>query len=263
MKVSVFFVYILRTAKELNITIEESIKLVKEIGYDMVEFDIAEFDVYPDAYSLCKQNGFSVSNVYGECESEQEVYRLIDKAVEYNSPFAMVLPKQKLLDNESKVEELDKSSYVQNFVSVLKKGVTYAKKRSIFLTVECYGEQNILSKTERLSYLFKKVDGLKHTYDSGNFYLNGEDGLSALDRFKDITVHVHLKDYLLSPSLSDCDFSISKIATAVGSGESGIDKILDKLHSIGYNSAFTVEYLGVEKTYFAIKKSIEYLRGKR
>lgn len=263
MKVSVFFVYILRTAKELNITIEESIKLVKEIGYDMVEFDIAEFDVYPDAYSLCKQNGFSVSNVYGECESEQEVYRLIDKAVECNSPCAMVLPRAKFSANGDIKSQMDNSDYVQNFSNVLKNGVAYAQKVGVNLTLECYGSGNIASKTEYLAYLFSVVDGLMHTYDSGNFYLNGEDGLSALDRFKDITVHVHLKDYLLSPSLSDCDFSISKIATAVGSGESGIDKILDKLHSIGYNSAFTVEYLGVEKTYFAIKKSIEYLRGKR
>lgn len=258
MKVSVFFVYVIRTAKELNITIEDAIKLVKKMGYDMVEFDTEELKRYPNAFNECKKAGLTVGNVYGECESESEVIDLIDKARQCDSPCAMVLPKTKFSARTK--DELDRSVYVQNFVSILKSGVEYAKKKSVFLSLECYGNGNIASKTDNLKYLFDKVDGLKHVFDSGNFYLNGESGMDALELFGDITIHVHLKDYLLYPALSDSDFSISKIATAVGSGQSSIDKILSKLNDIGYTGAYTVEYLGVEDTYSAIKKSIEWLK---
>ena len=260
MKTSVFFVYVIRTAKELNITIEDAIKLIKKMGYDMVEFDIAELNAFDTAYALCTANGMSVSSVYGECENEQDIYRLVDKAVECKSPVAMVLPKQKFKILENVKEELDNSIYAQNFVKILKNGVAYAQKCSISLTLECYGKENISSKTNCLNYLFEKVSGLKHTYDSGNFYLNGEDGLVALRKFKDITIHVHLKDYLLNPRLNDESFSYEKIATAVGSGQSGIDKIINELKRIGYTGAYTVEYLGVENTYLAIKNSIEWLK---
>ncbi len=258
MKISVFFVYVLRTASELNISIKDALKKMKEIGYDMVEFDITELKIYPNALSESREVGLLVSNVYGECESESEVYELLDKAKECLSPCAMVLPKQKFHANT--FDELEGSKYVQDFVNVLKKGVVYAQKLGINLTLECYGNENIASKMNSLSYLFDKVDGLKHTYDSGNFYLNGEDGLVALEKFKDITVHVHLKDYL-SKSPINSDFSASQIASAVGYGAGKIKEILVKLNEIGYSGAFTVEYLGVENTYSVVKKSIEWLKG--
>lgn len=277
MKLSVFFLYCLRLAEQKGVSIKDALKYVKSMGYDGIDIDKSELMEYPYALEYINECGLKVCNVYGEYNlvngTDKNANELVDCAVACGSKNAMVLsgafPKdsfsETLINNREKMFDfLNHSSDALRVASALKESVDYAREKGVSLTVEDVGAHYaITSYLSQIEWLFNKVDGLKFTFDTGNFYLNGQDVLSAYQLLGDKTVHVHCKDFLLEPSVSSPDFSYAKISTAIGKGACPISRLVSFFIEKGYDGFFTTEYLGVENVESILLESSNYFKSLR
>lgn len=274
MKVAIFFTYITEMAAELGISLDEALTLAKTWGYTAFDFDKEEFTLFEGSLEQIRRHGFSVCSVYGEYDflngTHSDACDIIDCAVECGSPNVMVLPgnfsvgeiTDEMKKNPALMRKfLDGSEKAQRALSAFRKTLAYAKEKGINVTVEDYGAaESLTSYVSQIEWLFDNLDGLKFTYDTGNFYLNDEDAVLALDKFLSKSVHVHCKDYYSNPAPRDPEFTYDKVSVAVGHGDFPMTEIINKIRSYGYDGYYNVEYLGnKDKCAAVIKASAEYL----
>ena len=277
MKLSVFFLYCLRLAEQKGISVKDALKYVRLLGYEGIDIDKNELIEYPFAVEYINECGLKICNVYGEYDVvgglDKNVNDLVDYAVTCGAKNAMVLTglfskdtfNKSLINNREKMLEfLDDNEDALRVANTLKESVDYATKKGVSLTVEDVGSHYaITSYISQIEWLFNKVDGLKFTFDTGNFYLNGQDVLSAFELFGDKTTHVHCKDFLLKPEVNSSDFSYAKISTAIGMGACPISKLVSFFIEKGYDGFFTTEYLGVENVENILIESSNYFKSLR
>lgn len=275
MKLSVFFLYVIRLAKEKDISIEEGLLEVKKMGYAGVELDVAELTVVPNALELFKKHNFTVTSVYGECDilngDITSGYALIDTAIKCGADKVMILPgcfsKEELTEQDKRSKAkmfsfLKRNDKANALVEKLKTLCLYGKEKGIELTIEDFGNpQSITAHISQIEWLFKHVKGLRFTFDTGNFYLNGQDVFNAYRKFKKRSIHVHLKDYLLTPPINSTEFSYETISVPVGGGEGNVKKLVKKFLRAGYDGYFVVEYLGADNFEYVLSQSATFLLG--
>lgn len=93
-----------------------------------------------------------------------------------------------------------------------------------------------------------------HNFDSGNYFIAGEDCLEALNIFRDRIAHVHLKD-----RVTEADFA----CPAIGSGCIPEAEVIHALLDSGYDGWFTVEHFGAEDMLTAARKSYSFVTSVR
>ena len=275
MNISVFFLYLLRVAKQEKISLDKALNIAKNLGYDALDIDKEEVKNYPDAVKKIKSAGLKIVNVYGEydllngkCDDAKE---LIDCALTCGAKIAMLLPgvfdesefpEDVKSDTAAMYKFLESDKKVLRALEAIKKTVEYAKQKGVYLTIESFGSpRSLTSYISQIEWLISKVDGLKFTFDIGNFYLNGQDIFSAYEKFNKHSVHVHCKDYLTFPPVKSKEFSYAKISVPVGNGQAPIKEIAKMFLDSGYDGYFTAEYLGVENSLKIITKSAEFLKS--
>ena len=277
MKLSVFFLYLIRLAEQENWTLETAVKYVKDLGYTAIDIDKDEIDAYPDALELFKKHRLIVRNVYGAYDlisgKDADATELIDYAVKSGAKVVMLLAG--LFDNDeitsfmkeneqAMVEFLEKNKKAKRTLLAIRRTAEYAKEKGVTLTIESFGSPNsITSYISQIKWLIDNADGLKFTFDIGNFYLNGQDVFYAYQLFKDHSVHVHCKDYLIEPKVGSNEFSYAKISVPVGEGKAPTKEIVNNFLSNGYDGYFTVEYLGVENVKSILERSAKYMLSLR
>ncbi len=275
MKLSVFFLYVIRLAKEKEITVEESLIEVKKMGYTGVELDMAELAVVPNALELFKKHNFAVTSVYGECDilngDLTSGYSLIDTAKKCGADKAMILPgcysKEELTEQDKKTKATMYSFLKGNvkanaLAEKLKKLCEYGKEQGVVLTIEDFGSsQSLTAYICQIEWLFKRVKALRFTFDTGNFYLNGQDVFKAYRKFKKRSIHVHLKDFLRTPPVDSAEFSYQAISVPVGGGEGDVEKLVKKFLRTGYDGYFVVEYLGADNFEYILRQSATFMLG--
>ncbi len=270
LNVSVFFVYVTWLAKERRCSIDKALEIVKGLGYSAIEVDKDELIEYPNLAEKILDKGLKISSVYGSYnlmkDDVDDAFELIDFAVRCKANVAMILPgnfKEGVLTQEIIASEQEMFKFLQgnenvlNAVEKLKKTVEYAESKGVTLTIEDVGSpMSLTGYTSQIKWLLDKVDGLKFTFDTGNFYLNNQDLKYAFETFKPYTVHVHCKDYLTEPKVGSPEFSTAAISVAVGKGKCPVSEIVNNFIMDKYKGYFTIEYLGNEDAYEVLSSSI-------
>ena len=273
MKLSVFFVYVVRISQQENVSIPQALAMVKNMGYKAVEVDIEEWKAYPDLPLWLKEEDLAVSSVYGVCPllkgDASALSTVIDVAAQSQAKCAMVVTDNfnaneltEMIRNNGDAMKafLKGNGKVARAVRALQIAVAYAQSKGVALTVEDYGGNNTLtSYLSQIEWLLHSVPDLRVTFDTGNFYLNQDDPLYALDILREKTVHVHCKDYLFEPKRDDKNFSNTAIAAAVGDGDSPMRQMVKSFLDTGYEGYFVTEYLGVDGMLSVLKRSAENL----
>ncbi len=274
MKLSVFFLYLLRVAEQENISIDDALQYVVDLGYTAIDIDKDEIKNYPDALEKIRKQGFTVCNVYGEYDLLNgkcaDACELVDYAVKSGAKVAMLLPgvfdKTEITaemknKSEKMVEFLNGNPKAIRALTAIKKTAEYAKEKGVYLTIESFGSPySITSYISQIEWLIANIKGLKFTFDVGNFYLNGQNIFTAYEKFAKDSVHVHCKDYLTTPATEDKEFSYAKISVPVGQGQAPIEQIVKRFLKKGYDGYFTVEYLGVDGSAKVLKESAEFFK---
>lgn len=273
MKLSVFFVYVVRISQQENVSIPQALAMVKNMGYGAVEVDVEEWKAYPDLPLWLKDAGLAISSVYGICPllngDASALSALIDIAAQNQAKCAMVVTDDFNVDEltedmrrngDAMKAFLKGNGKAIRALRVLQVASAYAKMKGVTLTVEDFGGKNTLtSYLSQIQWLLSNVADLRITFDTGNFYLNQDDALYALQSLQEKTVHVHCKDYFHSPALGSDNFSNAAIAAAVGEGDSSLKQIVESFIRLGYQGYYVVEYLGEKDTLSILQRSAKNL----
>ncbi len=122
------------------------------------------------------------------------------------------------------------------------------------------------ARTEEVRRFLEACPALECAFDSGNFRYAGESWEEAYEALRDRIGHVHLKDRAFSP-LGGEEPKLALDGTPlypapVGGGGLGLEKLVDRLRSDGYDGTYTVEHYGAPRALEYLSQSVKWLRDR-
>ena len=208
-----------------------------------------------DLYISCIYKHFD----FGYAEGGEAGYKLIDLAEYMGAKYVLVIPG--LLKENAVIK---KEEATEHMVEALRTMCSYAGNKGIIVTLEEY--DNVCAPyttADEILWFMKKVPGLKHTFDTGNYRYRGEDEVAALELLKDYVVYVHVKDRSTSMQGEE----VAKIAadgtplfsTPVGEGIIKIKEVIKILQNIGYDGVLNIEHFNAMNQMKYIEQSTTWL----
>ncbi len=148
-------------------------------------------------------------------------------------------------------------------IECFKECVPLAEENGIIFVLE--NHNTYTGKSGKIKDMLELIGSkaLMLNYDVGNFHLEAEDPVNALNNLVDYVRYVHLKDHMVVPDehvgryAKDGKKYYGKI---IGEGELPLKKIYNILKENGYNGYLTIEYEGDGEPVDSLIKSIEYVR---
>ena len=264
MKKSTFYAHIEGVAQQKNITVAEAFKKVYNLGFTGIDCDYENIkNQGVEKFKEYCSPGFEIVSVYrffdfGNIIDENEIIATVELVEKVGCPKIMVIPGFYTDENRKKEQ-------FQNMV----KGITLlceeAAKKGITVSVEDYDRiDSPCCLPEGLGAFLDAIPELRFTIDTGNFYYSRSDLSEAYYRFKEKTVHAHLKDRS-NVSLTEGDEPAPSLdgtpmyPAPVGGGVLPIKDIVQDLLKTGYDGYFTVEMFGSADYYDYLKKSADFL----
>ena len=265
MKLSVFYDHILQAESQSGKTLEELLSGVKAAGIDAVEIRLEYLLEHEETLELLKRNGLGLSCIYEfydmDCRNEaKKIHKHIETASRVHAGRILVVPGFLSKEEAEEIRELSRSyerleDYFNNNtkVQLMAKGlqdcVRIGQEAGITVTVEDFDDiKSPLSCMNGILWFLENVQGLRYTFDMGNFIFHGEDVLEAWELLKDKVSHVHCKD-------RGENFS----SVAAGDGGIPIAPLIEKLKAAGYDDYLALEHFDARQQENCIKKSAEFL----
>ncbi len=231
-KLAINYENVLSVKSDLNKTLNETFKYMKNAGISALDVKYERFFEDPNLYSEILIAGMTVSSVFyigdlGIADNYTKELEIIDFCADHKINDIMLLTKPAL----NEVNNVDK--YLFNLKQNLRRIVNYAKIYGIRVGIENFGrEDSVFSSVKNLSDILNSVKGLYLVYDSGNFFLANEDPYDAFVTFKNKISRVHIKDRGISKGDGRNEQpNLSGQLTAVyplGEGDSNVAKILSE-----------------------------------
>lgn len=263
MKISVFYDHILQAAEQTGKALEELLQGVRNSGIEAVEINMSYLCEHEETYSLLKEANLHISCVYEFYEMDykdekEKAKKHIDTALKAGAEKILVVPgflsedearlmKDCVSDYERTAEFFDKNEKVQSMARGLADIVKLGTEAGVTVTVEDFDDaKSPLSSVNGLLWFFKHIPQLKCTFDTGNFIINGEDVMMALEMLKERIVHVHCKDR-------------GEESVAVGDGYIPINIVINKIKESGYDGYLAIEHFDAHDQEMCMKRSAEYL----
>ncbi len=281
--ISVFYDHIVQANEQSNISILEIMKLAKQSGIDTFEINIDTLiNDEADISSYLGQTGLKISCIYGFYEFDKNgdidsAKRHIDYAAKYGASKILVIPgfltenevhelKSIHYDYELIAAFLDNNKAVSNMVTMLKQMTKYAENKGVIVTLEDFDAINSpFARAYELLWFINNVEGLKVTFDCGNFVFSNENVLTAYEILKDHIVHVHCKDrgeeeHIIQIAGNKAELVNRGLASvSAGRGYLPIKEIVEKLLNQGYCGYLAIEHFDYPVQIQGIKESSKYL----
>lgn len=148
-------------------------------------------------------------------------------------------------------------------VSEYMRDVTYlAKPYNITVVVENFSDNRCpFSTVSDIDLLLSENPNLYYTLDTGNFWFNDVDTLSAAERYQDRIRHVHFKDITPSESGSISVNGKACESNEIGSGIINFPEIIDILNGNGYNGTVSIEINTATELFKKTERSISFLKN--
>ena len=257
MKTSIFFSHLLQISNDTGLSVIKTLKKAYKLGYKGIDLD---YNLISEYKSDILKSKLKVVSVYAfidfsEPNYTQTVVNVLDSIKGVNCSCLMVVP----VKNENSDDGFNDA------VLGLKKTVELAKNVGVTITVEPFDFENSYTNSfENLKTLLTTIDGLKLTFDTGNFLYDGTSIELAYSQFKDKIHRVHLKDRVTS-FLTDGDKGFTMQSGTVYyccpalEGELNLKSFLLGLKSDGYDEFVTVEHFGAINQFDYVKRSIKNL----
>lgn len=152
----------------------------------------------------------------------------------------------------------------------LRASLDEAHRLGLTLTIENLGiEPTLCGTAEHLLELCAAVGpGLRLTYDAGNFLLAGSESLAALTALAPSIVHVHLKDWLVTPVDAPLPAGGYRgvdgrgyCGAALGEGVVDLVGVLAVLRRLHYDGYLAIEYEGLAEPEAAVSRGLAFVRA--
>ncbi|MEN6302856.1 MAG: sugar phosphate isomerase/epimerase family protein [Armatimonadia bacterium] len=231
--------------------------LVEEMtqaGITAIEPMLSNLDAAPEPWQevlrLAKAAGMTWScldigaNLIGNSEEDRKaaletVKRGLALCAEWDCPVALIpgtRPSEGMSNEEGR----------KLYSAGLRQCADMAKEYGIIATIEDFGVYPAFAC--RSDHVLEVVTGagpdVKVTYDNGNFLLSDETAMHALAATRDLTVHVHIKDFKVDPTGEAPLKGLSNkrwIGAEIGGGEGEVAEVVASLKLSGYDGWLSLE----------------------
>ncbi len=266
MKLSTFYDHILQAREQSQKELPELLNYVKSCGISAVEINLKYLQEHEETLSLLNNAGLKISCIYETHDllnnSDIEAAKAhIDWAQKVRARRILIIPGYFDEDQAHKFDKplsyaeveklMEENEAIQRAKKSLLKICQYAQKTEVLVTFEDYDYwTSPCSHMQQLLWWFKKVPGLHHTFDMGNYAYSKEDVSQAFDLLKDYIVHVHCKDR--GPELA---------CVPTGGGILPIADLVKKIKDQGYQDYFAIEHFDAPNQIEYLKKSTDFLKS--
>lgn len=266
-RTAVFYEHILEASAQTGKSTEEILKEVRGYGIDGLDCDLWRLEDIEQVKPLFEDCGFKVISTYNfydfghdnTDESVKKIHHQLELTAGYGA--------EKMLAVPGFIREGDDPDVIKGrMCELLNVMCEAARDYKITVTLEDFDDCNApYSTISGLEYFMKNVDGLKYTFDTGNFAYSLESAEEGYERLKEHIVHVHLKDRSFDTARASADDSNGKAdlsgkimyPSEVCGGYIGIEKLVKRLLSDGYGGVFSIEHFGASDQLMYMKKSAE------
>lgn len=269
MKIAVFYENILEGINKEGLQEEEVLRELHHLGMELVYIGYDNLEAKRDILlPLFAEIGLKVEGLhwtfdFGLHPENQGYKRVIDLAKEAGAGNILIVPGMISREQQVRREQL-----LLNMKKALADAVKYGEEKGIAVSMEDYDSLEApYNSLEGLKWFLDGVEGLKCSFDTGNFVMYHQDEWEAFRLLRDKICTLHLKDRSETPiNLGDgsvtCADGKIMYSAPVGSGCMKIAEILQELDRDGYTGNVIVELFGYTHTLDGIRQSIEWLKRK-
>jgi len=264
MKLSVFYSHIKDASTQSGKSEYEILQNAKCAGISAVDVSVEEIDSIPfDDFR--KNPGIEIASIYSfydwngkEYGDDTRLISHIEKAAFVGCRSVLVVPgflnedTSKRMNNAQDVDSfMNNCEDVLKMLCMLRRAVAYGKEKGITVTLEDFdSDKSPCSRIPCLLWFLKNVDGLKITFDTGNFLYPGENITEGYEALKEHIIHVHCKDR--NADLLSC--------SVTGDGIIPLSSVIKDLNQNGYDGYFSIEHFGLSDMEQGILKSAKNMK---
>lgn len=267
MKLSVFYEHIFEAAEQSGKSVEDVLEFAKGCGIELLECDLWRLSDRDYQRALFESCGMGVSCIYSHFdflhdspETSGRKYRELLSAAQYfGARNVLCIPG--FFDSHK-----DRAEQMEKFCKGISDMCKAAEEYGVTVTIEDFDDINsTCCKMNDIRYLLDNCEGLRYTFDTGNFRYCLEDVGAAYALLSDKAVHVHLKDRSYDSDRKNSDNTNGKAdlsgavmyPSEVCGGVIGIEALIKRLVSDGYDGVLAIEHFGAADQLSYMKKSAE------
>lgn len=274
MKIGMFFLLINSAIEAGEIKgLDEGLSIVSSRGVSMVDLASSHLNTIYNPKELLaalKNYGIGVSSVFHTADLDYEnknilklmredTKKRIEDCAKMESPLFMPVP----LIKKTHSGDIERRDCQEVVASYLNDVCEIAAPYHITAVLENFSDLNSTYATvEDIDFLLKQIPELYYVLDTGNFWFCDSNVQEACELFSGRIRHVHLKDItpssdgFLKVNGKNCD------SNEIGSGIIDFDGIFEKLHSICYDGAVSVEINNPGDLMRKTELSFSYLKSR-
>ena len=283
MKLSIFYDHVTTAAEQSGISVDEILSSAVKAGIEATDINNANISRQPEMLNAVHRAGMKVACSFEFYNWGGEEYGNYDRfhnhltnAKAEGQQVILVIPGflndrdagalNALLDEigipntpvmDRRLDEFMKNcDSIAKMTEMLRGAVKLASEVGITVTLEDFDGYNApFARVMGLLWFMQNVEGLRFTFDTGNFIYSDErmeDGFALL---KDYLVHVHTKDRGVEDNCKGFKFKRGMAPAATGEGYLPIGEYAKILLEEGYDGYFAIEHYGHPSQADAIVRS--------
>jgi sugar phosphate isomerase/epimerase len=248
--------------------IKELCRFTQELGLDGIDW-VTTYGIDPEEVrKIMDDNGlktvcytfFADINFPGRKDRQKGL-----DEIKMGIEIAHVLGTDKIMLPFGGKNEYSRREAKKNVIAGLKEAVRIGRKSGITVTVEDFTSLRspFLVSSDFIETV-KQIPELRVTYDSGNFFVGGEDPIVAYKNLKDMVVFGHFKDWTIVQSetgIKDINGRFYRTAL-VGEGIVDYKNLIDVIKESGYDGYMNLEYEGDDYSpEEAMRTGLKYLES--
>jgi len=193
----------------------------------------------------------------------ESVCRRFERVRRFAAPVATVIP-------GAYSQDVDPDEARGWLIEALQQCLPVAQAHGLQLTIENVGFQpNVYARHENLRTICESTGTeMRLVVDAGNFFLVGEDVLTALRYLQSRMVHVHVKDWqAIDPATAPMEIELTGsdgvryCGVALGEGAVNLPGVVRQLMQMEYHGFLSIEYEGDVDPFDAMRKGVDHLRS--
>lgn len=265
-KLNIFLEHIYEACAQNGVELPEMLTEARVMGFTGLECDLWRLDDRKllEVFSAC---GIQAASVYGHYDlandtaetTHEKALRHLESAAYFGADKVLVIP-------GFFCPEDGRDDFFARTCEQLTLICSLAKNYGITVTVEDFDDVNSpCCNIAGLERLLSGSEGLRWTFDTGNFAYVREDPLQAYERLGKYLAHVHIKDRSRDKSRAFPDGSNVKADISgelmypceCGAGYVGAETLVKRVISDGYTGDFSAEHFGAADQRGYMRRSAE------
>lgn len=267
MRLSVFYEHIFEAAEQSGKSVEYVLRYAKDCGISLLECDLWRLSERAAQKTLFDSCGMGVSCIYAHFDflhdspeaSERKCRELLSTAEYFGAKNVLCIPG--FYDDRG-----GRETQTALFIKGISRMCGIAREYGVTVTIEDFDDKDSPCCTmDDIRRLLDSCEGLRYTFDTGNFRYCLEDAGEAYSLLSDKVSHVHLKDRSYDSARANADNTNGKpdlsgavmYPAEVCGGVIGIEALIKRLIADGYDGVLAIEHFGAADQLSYMRKSAE------